>query len=60
MPQTGGEESARIERANRLRSQIEKLKSGRPARRPGKAPSIKEQIEERARMPAPQEKNREE
>ena len=36
------------ERARRLREQIERLKSGRPEEdRPGKAKSLKEQIEER-------------
>ena len=60
MPQPGGEEGARIERANRLRAQIEKLKSRRPAGRPGNVPSIKEQIEQRTHVPVPREKSGEE
>ncbi len=59
MPQKGDEKSARIERANRLRAQIERLKSGLPAKRPGRPPSIKEQIDESARSQAPGDPKRE-
>jgi hypothetical protein len=59
MPPTGDEKSARIERANRLRAQIERLKSGLPARRPGRPPSLKERIDESARGQTPRDPNRE-
>ena len=36
-----------IQRAERLRKQIERLKSGRPIKRPDHAKSLREQIDER-------------
>ena len=42
----GGEDQ--IQKAKRLREQIERLKSGRPIKRPDHAKSLGEQIEERA------------
>jgi hypothetical protein len=37
-----------IQKSNRLREQMERLKSGRPIKRPDHAKSLREQIEERA------------
>jgi hypothetical protein len=47
------EEKGQIERAQRIRAQIDRLKSGRSKDdRPGKPKSIKEQLDERAGNPA--------
>jgi hypothetical protein len=59
MAEAGDGKSARIERANRLRAQIERLKSGLPAKRPGRRSSIKEQLDELARGQTPGSTSRE-
>jgi len=41
-------EENQIQRAIRLREQIERLKAGRPIKRPDRAKSLREQIDERA------------
>ena len=42
------EQEDQIQKANRLREQIERLKSGRPIKRPDHAKSLREQIDERS------------
>lgn len=37
-----------LQKADRLREQIERLKSGRPIKRPDQAKSLREQISDRA------------
>jgi hypothetical protein len=50
MPEkTSHEQQGQDERAQRIRKQIERLKSGRADDRPDKPKSIREQVEERAR-----------
>ena len=41
-------QEGQVQRAKRLREQIESLKSGRPIQPPGQGQSLREQIEERA------------
>jgi hypothetical protein len=41
-------QEGQVQRAKRLREQIEGLKSGRPVEPPGHEKSLREQIEERA------------
>jgi hypothetical protein len=50
------EQKDQIERSKRLREQIERLKSGRPSKRPDRPKSLREQVEERVnrlRKPGP-------
>jgi hypothetical protein len=42
------EQENQLQKAKRLREQIERLKSGRPIKRPDHAKSLREQVEERA------------
>jgi len=41
-------QEGQVQRAKRLREQIESLKSGRPVETPGHVKSLREQIEDRA------------
>jgi len=59
MAEADDEKSARIEKANRLRAHIERLKSGLPARKPGRPSSLKEQIDQRARGRTPADPSQE-
>jgi hypothetical protein len=45
-----------MERARRLREQIERMKSGRAIRRPDQSKSLREQIEERSNRLRPRRK----
>jgi hypothetical protein len=51
MEKTTSEQQAQIERAKRLRAQVERLKSGGAAAETDQPKSIREQVEERSQKP---------
>jgi len=52
-------QEGQVQRAKRLREQIEGLKSGQRSQPPGRAKSLREQIEERAEEARKQEESHE-